>query len=40
MIEAEDYTFKLHAYEDSIKRLKDDSGQLLRPSHYIPEEID
>lgn len=38
-IHAEEYTFDLHMYEESVKRLKDDGGTLLHPTHYIPEEM-
>ena len=38
-VEAGEYTFKLHTFQESIRRLRDDSGEMLRPSHYIPEEL-
>lgn len=37
---AEDYIFQLHMYQESIRRLRDDSGELLMPSHYVPEELE
>lgn len=36
---AEEYTFELHMYEGTVKRLKDDAGTLLLPTHYIPEDV-
>ena len=38
-IQAEEYTFLLHTFEESIRRLRDDAGEALTPSHYIPAEI-
>lgn len=38
-IQAEEYTFFLHTFEESIRRLRDDAGEALTPSHYIPAEI-
>lgn len=38
-IDAEEYTFNLYLLEDSIKRLKDEDGNILTPSYYIPEEL-
>lgn len=35
---AEDYTFFLHMFTESIRRLRDDAGEALTPSHYIPPE--
>ena len=38
-VNAEEYTFKLHMLQESIKRLRDDSGEILLTSHFIPEEL-
>lgn len=37
---AEEYTFELHTFQDSIRRLRDDSGVMLVPSYFIPEELE
>lgn len=37
---AEDYTFFLHMFTESIRRLRDDAGEALTPSHYIPPETE
>lgn len=39
-IYAEDYTFELHMLQDSIRRLRDEGGEILRPFHYIPENLE
>ncbi len=38
-VTAEEYTFKLHMFQDSVRRLRDDSGEMLMPSYYVPEEL-
>lgn len=37
---AEEYTFNLHMYQDSIRRLRDENGAMLTPSYYVPEELE
>lgn len=37
-VNAEEYTFHLHMFQESKRRLRDESGAMLLPSHYIPEE--
>lgn len=39
-VQAEDYTYYLHTFQGSIRRLRDDTEELLTPSHYVPEEVE